>query len=240
VDTVAITYGSSDGVTFSDPIPLAAGGWSLWRIQEHQGEFFSAAYADGDTAVRLFRSPDGLSFSAGATIDDTAVDTPSETELVFTPSGKLLALVRLDGTNDELIGDEGRLRTRVCWADPPYDQFSCPATFDDARLDGPLAFFSSGRLIVVARKHLQHTDAHKRTAIYEIGGTLDGGPLTLREWGELPSGGDTAYAGRAALAGSRVLLSWYSGDPELDEPWPIGMVSATDIWVAQLDVSRLR
>jgi len=36
------------------------------------------------------------------------------------PSGKLLALVRMDGTDAELLGDMGRLRTKICWADTSY------------------------------------------------------------------------------------------------------------------------
>jgi hypothetical protein len=66
-------------------------------------------------------------------------DTPLETELVFTPSGKLLALVRMDGAGDELLGDVGRLRTKVCWADAPYATFTCPDELVGQRLDGPLS-----------------------------------------------------------------------------------------------------
>jgi hypothetical protein len=29
----------------------------------------------------------------------------------------MLALVRMDGTDAELLGDQGRLRTKICWSD---------------------------------------------------------------------------------------------------------------------------
>ncbi len=74
---------------------------------------------DGDKSVSLFSSKDGVAWAQGAVVYGVSVDTPLETELTFMPSGKLLALVRMDGTDEELLGDSGRLRTKICWADPP-------------------------------------------------------------------------------------------------------------------------
>src|SRR5262249_14110215 len=157
---------------------------------------------DGDKAVALYSSSDGATWTKGADVYTVAADTPLETELTFMDGGKLLALVRMDGTDDELLGDAGRLRTAICWADPPYASFSCPNVFMGERLDGPLSFFHSGRLFVVARKHLMDADMtdRKRTALYEITGDfMNGGPVAIKEWGELPSAGDTSYAGQAAI-----------------------------------------
>jgi hypothetical protein len=165
------------------------------------------------------------------------VDILVETELSFLPSGKLLALVRMDGTDTELLGESGRLRTAACFADPPYAQFSC-SIIDGVRLDGPLTFFWQGRLFVVARKHLATGD-RKRTALYEVTGTLEGGPIAVQEWGELPSAGDTSYAGVAAIDDHRVEVSWYSGAIWLDEDWLLGIYDSTDIWTATIDLSKL-
>lgn len=103
---------------------------------------------------------------------------------------------------------------------------------------GPLTFFWHDRLFSIARKHLG-ADGRKRTALYEFGGTLDGGPLTIHEWGELPSAGDTSYAGAAPLPDGRVLATWYSGDLPSDDAWVFGMYAATDIWQAAIDPARL-
>src|SRR5262249_61462050 len=138
------------------------------------------------------------------------------------PSGTLLALVRMDGTAAELLGSTGRLRTKVCWADPPYSAFSCPDEINGQRLDGPLSFFHEGRLFVVARKHLG-ADGRKRTALFEIKGNLEGGALAIEEKGELPSAGDTSYAGVAPIDADRSLLSWYSGELQKDETWGVGI-----------------
>src|SRR5262249_44229739 len=157
------------------------------------GVYYSAAYLDGDQSVTLFSSTDGVTWTKGADVYTISADTPLETELTFMPSGKLLALVRTDGNDDELLGDSV-VHTHLCWADPPSASSSCPDLFDNERLDGPLSFFHDGRLFVVARKHLGAND-HKRTALYEITGKFEGGPIAIKEWGELPSGGDTSYAG---------------------------------------------
>ena len=95
--------------------------------------------------------------------------------------------------------------------------------------------------VVVARKHIEGPDYRKRTALYELRGNFEGGPLSIREWGELPSAGDTSYAGVAPLGGSRFLVTWYSsplaGDPA---GWRASSGLQTDLWQATLDLSKLR
>ncbi len=238
VDTTAVGAHTKDGVTWSALAPIGPATWSFWRVKEHAGTYYSAAYQDGDKGVALFSSKDGLAWTKGATVYDVAVDTPCEAELVFLPSGRLLALVRMDGTNDELLGTTGRLRTKVCWSEPPYAAFDCPSVIDGQRLDGPLAFFHGDRLFVVARKHLPDY-GRKRTALFEIEGTLEGGPITIADRGELPSAGDTAYAGIAPIDATRSFVSWYAGDVEKDEAWVTGMFNRTDVWLGTIDFTKL-
>ena len=50
------------------------------------------------------------------------------------------------------------------------------------------------------------------------------------------------YLARRSLfrfAPFRWLISWYSGDVPIDEPWVRGMLNATDIWIATIDLGRL-
>jgi hypothetical protein len=241
VETMAYGWHSSDGASWTQlPDPLAPTEWSLWRPKLKDGVWYSAAYHDGDSSVQLYTSSDGATWSAGAEVYTVSDDTPLETELTFMPSGALLALVRMDGTTDELLGtDTAALRTKVCWAQPPYDSFSCPDEIDMQRLDGPLAFFWQQRLFVVARKHLGE-DGRKRTSLFELTGDFTGaGKLAIQEWGELPSAGDTSYAGAAVVDDNRVLLSWYSGDLVLDQTWTIGLFDASDIWLGTVNFSQL-
>ncbi len=237
VDTIAVNAHSSDGVTWSALTPIGPPTWSFWNIEKHGDTLYTAAYEDGDKSVVMYSSTDGLVWTRGALVYGVSADTPLETELVFMPSGKLLALVRMDGTDEELLGGTGRLRTKVCWADPPYAQFACPDELTGQRLDGPVSWFWNGRLFVLARKHIAGT--RKRTALFEITGTLEGGPIGIREWGEVPSAGDTAYGGVAALGGSRFVITWYSGELARNDTWGVGILRPTDIWKATLDLSKL-
>jgi len=233
VDTITVTTRSSDGTSWS---PLAAVGpvrWSFWRVvRAPDGAFYSAAYEDGDKSVVLFRSADGVAWTRGALLYGVSEDTPLETELIFVDA-RMIALVRMDGTDPELLGTKGRLRTKVCTAAAPYDSFDCGAEIAGQRLDGPAALLWRGRIFVVARKHLGES-GRKRTALFEL--TM---PSTLVERGELPSAGDTAYAGIAPLDGDRFLVTWYSSDLRQDPDWIAGLLGATDIWVATMDLSRL-
>jgi hypothetical protein len=263
VDTITMGMSSNDGATWSAMNPIAPDGWSFWRVKQDPatGIFYSAAYQDGDLSVSLFSSMDGVTWTQGAQIYGVSADTPLETELTFMASatatpdasvapGPLLALVRMDGTDSELSGDTGRLRTKVCWANPPYATFDCPTELDGVRLDGPVSFFWQQRLFVVARKHLQNTGGKKRTALYEILGALDagagvtpdaGGEITIKEWGEIPSAGDTSYAGVVPLDATRVLVSWYSGDLIADDLWPYPAIfNLSDIWKGTVDLSKLQ
>jgi len=244
VDSISVATHSSDGATWSALQNIGPEGWSFWRAKKNNGVYYSAAYADGDASVSLFSSTDGLAWTQGAQVYGVTADTPLETELVFMPSGRMLALVRTDGSDAVYLGQQPPISTRVCWAIPPYDSFSCPQTLDGVRLDGPLAFFWKTRLFVIARKHiLTDTLCRKRTALYEIvpqgGGTLDGGPIGIKEIGEIPSAGDTSYAGYAMLDANRAVVGWYSGDLYLDESWQTAIFDLTDIWLGTIDFSRV-
>jgi hypothetical protein len=241
VETLAQATSTTDGSTWTPLAPITPKTWSLWRIKEQAGVYYSAAYEDGDKSVWMFSSPDGLTWTKGAVVYDIAADTPLETELTFMSSGKLLALVRMDGTDDELLGNTGRLRTKICWADPPYDAFACPDQFDGERLDGPVSFFHDGRLFVIARHNKIDPYCRKRTALFEITGDFQhGGKLALKTWGDIPSAGDTSYAGVADVDANTILTTWYSGNLQKDEGWALGMFDVTDIWKAEIDFTKLK
>lgn len=232
VNTITVESHSTDGVNWSSITPIGPTDWSFWRIKEESGVYYSAAYHDGDSEVVLFSSTDGVNWTQGANIFTVTPDTPLETELSFMPSGRVLALVRTDGDDMQITGDL-QLMTQVCWATPPYSSFTCDAPLTGVRLDGPLSFFWNGRLFVVARKHLGISDK-KRTALYEITGNLEGGPVGIKEWLTLPSAGDTSYAGGVELKDGSMRFCWYSGDLTLDEPWVLGMLHPTNIWLGTI------
>jgi hypothetical protein len=240
VNSITVESHSTDGVNWSPLTPIAPVEWGFWRPKERNGVWYAAAYHDGDSQVALFSSSDGVTWTQGAEVYSVSTDGPLETELTFMPSGRLLALVRMDGGDEE--GDNiAGLKTGVCWSLPPYASFSCGAPLTEVRLDGPLSFFYAGRLFVVAREHFGESD-DKATALYEITGNLEGGPIGIKKWLDFPSSGDTSYAGGVELKDGSMMFSWYSSrttydpanlDPAVivDPPWLIGQISAADIWL---------
>ena len=242
IDAIEAAFKTTDGTSWDSLGNIGPEMWTFWRAKEEGGVWYNAAYHDGDSEVALFSSVDGVSWTLGPDVYNVPEDHEEETELTFMPSGALLALVRLDGTDAENLGDQGRLREKVCWAMPPYAAFDCPQELTGERLDGPVSFFWKDRLFVVARKHLQSdTDPKKRTALFEITGDFaTGGAIGIKEWGELPSAGDTAYAGIAPVDDQRFVVAWYSSDIVQDPNWVIGMLSETDIWQGVLDMSKLQ
>lgn len=241
VDSVSVVTTSPDaGTTWTALAPIGPPTWSFWRVREDlAGVHYSAAYEDGDKSVSLFSSIDGRTWTQGAQIYGIAEDTPLETELVFLPSGMLQAFVRMDGTDDEILGATGRLRTKVCTAAPPYSAFDCTYELDGARLDGPMAFFSGTRLFFVAREHYLEVQNRKRTALYEITSDSETGPFHFTMHGEFPSAGDTSYAGVVPISGSRFLVTYYSTNLHQDGPWARAIFGPTDIWQATIDISKL-
>jgi hypothetical protein len=96
-----------------------------------------------------------------------------------------------------------------------------------------------GSAFVIARKHLKGPSIRKRTALYEIRGDFEGGPIRIVEHGTFPSAGDTSYAGVALTGRSRFLVTWYSSPPRGDPSWLVGFTGRTDIWKATIDLGRL-
>jgi hypothetical protein len=234
VDTIAIAFRSSDGLNWMSEGQIGPQMWSFWRPKKQGNTWYTAAYQDGDLGIRLFSSTDGLIWTPGADVYTVSADTPVECELSFHDDGTMVAYVRMDGTDQELIGDQGRLRTKVCTAPPPYAQFDCSQEIDGERFDGPLSFIWQSRVFMVARKHLQPT-ARKRTALFELTNDVE-----VKEWGELPSAGDTSYAGMAMLDDHRALVSWYSSNLQDDANWVVAILDATDIWTGIIDLSKLQ
>jgi hypothetical protein len=238
--SISVQTNSLDGRTWSRTRAIGPEGWGFWRVIKQRGVFYATAYEDGDLRIVLYRSTDGKHWRRGPLVYGVSADTPLEAELAITPSGRrMLALVRMDGNDTDLLGFKGRLRTKMCWASAPFTRFRCPQTLNGVRLDGSVAFYWSKRLFVIARKHLPGERIRKRTGLYELTGNLEHGPLRAIERGVLPSAGDTSYAGVVPLGGARFLVSWYSSPLAGDPSWIEGFAGQTDIWEATIDLSRL-
>jgi len=200
---------TDNGRTWTSPVKtyadVRAGGaetfWGFWRFTKRsytvsgqsRQTLFATGYNDGDVAVDLFASDDGVQWEKRSTIIVSYDDVPSEAELHFFGDNneKAVALVRLD--NQDVIADG---QTAVCTASDPFMQWECGRRIEQ-RLDGPtwIVRNSGGQVrnFVFARKSLPCT--FKRTAIYELRGDLTdpSAAIEVCEIQEVKSSGDTAY-----------------------------------------------
>ena len=132
-------------------------------------------------------------------------------------------------------------RPRICaTAAPPYERWSYHKS-RVTRLDGPALFAYDGRVYAVARyqagprgalTRLGGSFSRKRTSLFLVE------PERLVRLSDLPSAGDTSYAG-VVLKDDSLFASYYTSDIRRDYPWILGMVLPTDIRMAQVPLDRL-
>jgi hypothetical protein len=257
---------SEDGERWSAFEPVGPAGWLLWRVRPHPSErgpggaplLYASAYWKDHGESILLRSADGRAWERVATIHRG--DANDETEIAFLPradgslSARLAATARLEGAPDSLTGHRAAC-TLLAFADPPYTEWSegRKVRTDVTRLDGPVAFADRGRLFAVARAQpgarrwplrLGSSFARKRTALWWLdpgreapdGGT--GEPRLL--WlSDLPSAGDTSYAGVVLHEGT-LYADYYTSRIDRDYPWLLGMILRSDIRMARVPLAELR
>jgi len=132
----------------------------------------------------MLESDDGLVWRKRAVFQGISGD---ETAFLFEPDGAVLGVGRRRG-NAQLLRSE-----------PPYRDWERKDL--DCFIGGPLLARWGGRCLVGGRKI---TPGGPKTALWWLAGDR------LREFAELPSGGDTSYPGFVELAPGQALVSYYS------------------------------
>ena len=168
---------SADGREWSAAEVIGEPNVWLWRITWNQRKAYGMGYATVEPRfLRSYLSLDGKHFQV---LNPFVLDKdgPSETSIVFLPDDSALCLLRRDGgTKTGLLG-----RSR-----PPYRAW----TWTDlgTRIGGPhMLRLTDGRIVAAVRLY----EPKPRTALCWLDATAN----TLTEFLELPSGGDTSYAG---------------------------------------------
>lgn len=180
---------SWDGKHWSEPEAIGEANYWVWRLSWQQQSAYAVAYKCGaDRHIRLYQQCQGGSFEVLAPrIYDQGY--ANEAALLFDRAGTAWCLLRKDP-------DQGQLG----YASPPYKQWRWLDI--GCRIGGPAAVFTeSGQLLAVVRLY----DEKVRTSLVEL--DLQTGLLTPLL--DLPSGGDTSYAG-LVLKHNRLLISYYS------------------------------
>jgi hypothetical protein len=235
VRTVLAT--SEDGRTWTDFQPVGPEGWLFWRPKQHDGAWYVSAYWHEHGESILLRSEDGRAWSRVSVIHRG--DGNDETAIEFLPDGRLLATARLEVTPDRVLGNADAC-TLLAVSEPPYERWTTHRS-QVTRLDGPLLFSHAGRVFAVARQQpgprgpltrLGGSLSRKRTAVFLVE------PERLVWLSDLPSAGDTSYAGAVAHDG-HLRVEYYTSRIDRDYPWLLGMFLPTEIRMARIPLDAL-
>lgn len=207
---------SDDGATWHSPIMLEGTfGHYIWRAAAFEGKaylcgrrklaFEVETRGEGRQVESLMlESDDGLIWRKRAVFQEIGGD---ETAFLFEPDGSILGIGRRSGPAQ-------LLRSR-----PPYTEWERKDL--DRAIGGPLLAKWGDRYVVGGRKTM--SDAGPKTSLCWLVGDQ------LREFAELPSGGDNSYPGLIELAPGRALVSYYSSHERDESGKPI-----TAIYLAEL------
>jgi len=230
---------SDDAVTWTPFEPVGPEGWLFWRPKSPDGgaTWYVPAYWKDHGESILLRSSDGRRWERISTIHRG--DGNDETAIEFLPDGRLLATARLEVTPDTVLGHFDAA-TAIAVADPPYTEWRTVRS-QVTRLDGPALFRIDDTVFAVARHQpeprgwltrLGGVLSRKRTALYRVE------PERLVRLTDLPSAGDTSYAGVVERDGE-LFVDYYTSRIDRDFPWLLGMFLPSDIRMARIPVDSL-
>jgi hypothetical protein len=236
IGTVLAT--SEDALHWTPFEPVGPPGWLFWRPKTRDGRtWYVPAYWHEHGESILLRSTDGREWTRVSVIN--LGEGNDETAIEFLPDGRLLATARLEVAADTFTGN-ANASTLLALADPPYKRWTYQKS-QVTRLDGPALFSHAGRLFAVARyqpgvrrypTRLGSVWSRKRTAVFRVE------PDRLVHLSDLPSAGDTSYAG-VVLRDHHVWAEYYTSRIDRDYPWLLGMFLPTDIRMARFPLDAL-
>jgi hypothetical protein len=233
---------SGDGLTWSPFEEIAHGGWLMGRPITADGHtwYAPAHHIDHGTAV-LLQSTNGMSWTIHSTIHEGAQERADETAIQVLRDGRIIATTRMEAGSS--IFGSPQAGTLISAAAPPFTSWMQLSRSHVTRLDGANLFSINDQVYAVGRNQPQVADpfhkpgsafAKKRTAVFLVKENGEG----LIHLTDLPSCGDTSYAG-VAFANGRIFISYYTNDPRRDYPWLLGMLLPTRIQMAEIEIEKL-
>lgn len=226
---------SDDAVTWSEPEELSIKGWLLWRPKTFDGEtFYLPAYWWEHGRSMLFTSTDGIDWTEVGQI--YAGEKNDETAISFRPDGTMFMTARLE-VDPNRWGYHPDAHTLIGISSPPYTDWKLGRSHE-TRLDGPCLFpignrtYACGRRHIGGSRHMGSVWGAKRTSLYLVL------PDRLVFLSDLPSNGDTSYAG-VVVEEDSVLICYYTSPLGKDYPWLMGMLSNSSIEMARFKIKDL-
>jgi hypothetical protein len=228
---------SPDGSAWTPLVDVQPEGWLFWHPETFDSvTWYAPAYLHLHGEAILLKTGDGINWSVVSQIHKG--DRIDETALHFLPDGRMIVTGRLEGS--ESIWGHPQAATLIATASPPYSDWN-RAKSRLTRLDGPRLFRHDGQMYAVGRFQPAKTAplskqgsvlCKKRTSLFLV--KEDG----LTYLSDLPSAGDTAYAG-VAIFGNEAYVCYYTSRIDRDYPWIAGMIGATDIRMAKISLASL-
>jgi hypothetical protein len=229
---------SADGQTWTPFEAVQPEGWLFWRPKTIDGQtWYVPAYWHEHGKSALLSSTDGKTWNVVSQIYEG--DRNDETDIEFQPDGSLIATARLE-FSDDYIGDQ-RGSTLIATSAAPYTAWITHTKDLLTRLDGPALFSYKGSTYAVARYQPElawplaqqgSILSRKRTSLFQVK------PEGLIYLTDLPSAGDTSYAG-LVQQGDDLYVDYYTSDVTRDWFWLMGMISPSEIRMARVNLPAL-
>jgi hypothetical protein len=234
--TTELTW-STDGTTWEEPREVNQPGWLFWRPKTLDGKtWYVTAYWHEHGKSVLLKSEDGIDWQIVSHIWEG--ERNDETDFEFMADGRIISTARLEASGT-WRGDK-EASTLISVAEPPYEKWS-HAKSHVTRLDGPCLFRYNDRVYAVGRYQASFAPrymeqgglfARKRTSLFLVE------PHRLVHLTDLPSAGDTSYAG-IAIRSDDMYVSYYSSNVKKDPVWVNGMFQRSDIRMALVSLPAL-
>ena len=238
IPTGTVYTSSADGETWAAMAPIDPPGWLFWRPKTIDGvRWYVTAYWHDHGRSILLKSTDGERWTQVSQVYEG--EGNDETDFEFLPDGRMLATARLEGHADTQWGDPNAC-TLIAVASPPYESWTYAKSMV-TRLDGPCLFPYNGRVYAIARYQATRARTYvelggmysrKRTSLFLVE------EKALRYLTDLPSAGDTSYAG-IVIQGDDLYASYYTSPPAHDVTWVIGMFRPSNIMMSRIDLPAL-
>jgi hypothetical protein len=234
---LSVVTSTTDGKNWTELKDVQPEGWLFWRAKSRDGKtWYMPAYWHDHGKSILLSSTDGENWEEVSVIYQG--DRNDETAIEFLPDGRMLCTARLE-VSDSIFGHKDAC-TLISVAEPPYTEWRSVKSFE-TRLDGPCLFPYAERVFAVGRRHpdpprfLNYFGSilgRKRTSLYEVKEDR------LVFLSDLPSAGDTSYAG-VVVRDDAAFICYYTSPINRDYPWILGMLGASDIRMARVDLPSL-
>ncbi|MBN1534084.1 MAG: exo-alpha-sialidase [Spirochaetes bacterium] len=232
---------SADFKSWTPIRSLGHQGWLFWKaVSRDAGSWFVPAYWWEHGKSQLLKSTDGITWTTVSLIHASKTipgDYNDETAVAFLPDGRMISTARIEVGQDLTGHPEGH--TLISVSSPPYTKWSS-VTSSVTRLDGPALFPYRDKIFALGRRHVQNSYpayhgsifGRYRTSLFQL---LEDRLVLISD---LPSAGDTSYAG-VVLKDGYLYASYYTSPVDRDYPWIMGMLSRSDIRIARVPLEKL-